>query len=230
MGLRFADIAQTIDHSLLNPALTVRELEAGCKLALHYGVASICILPYYLPRCAELVAGSSVRATTTVGFPHGAHATSIKLAEAIRALDDGAEELDVVVNISKVVSGDWAYVRSELSAITEAIHSRGRKIKIIFENGYLGVPEKTALCALCGEIGADWAKTSTGFAPGGATPDDVKLMRAQCPPNVAIKASGGIRDIDAVLAFRALGATRIGTSKTREILEEWRRKLAAPAV
>ncbi|HEX9296413.1 MAG TPA: deoxyribose-phosphate aldolase [Polyangiaceae bacterium] len=225
--LKFADVAKSIDHSLLGPALTVRELEAGCRLALHYDVASICILPYYLPRCAELVAGSTVRASTTIGFPHGGHATSIKVAETLRALDDGADELDVVVNISKVMSGDWDYVRSELSAITQAVHSRDRKIKVIFENSYLGPDEKAALCAIAGEIGADWAKTSTGFGPGGATMDDVKLMRGQCPPSVGIKASGGIRDIDEVLAFRALGATRIGTSRSREILEEWRRRRAA---
>ena len=226
MNYRYGDVARSIDHALLGPALTDRELEAGCKLAAHYGVASVCILPYYLPRAVDLLRGSGVVASTTVGFPHGGQATSVKLVEAIRALDDGADELDVVVNISKMVSGDLAYVRSELGAMADLVHGRGKKIKVIFENSYLSEEQKIALCGITGHTRADWAKTSTGFSSGGATIEDVRLMRAHCPPEVQVKASGGIHDLDALLAFVALGATRIGTSRTRDILEECRRRLA----
>jgi deoxyribose-phosphate aldolase len=226
---RYEEISRSIDHALLSPALGDRELEAGCKLAAHYGVASVCIMPYYLPKAVELLRGSSVRPSTTVAFPHGQQATSVKLAETLRALDDGAEELDVVANISRVVSGDFAYVRSELAAIADVVHGRGKKIKVIFENSYLDEQQKIALCKIAASIRADWAKTSTGFSSSGATPDDVRLMRAQCPPEVEIKASGGIHDLDALLSFRALGATRIGTSRTRDILEECRKRLARSA-
>jgi len=215
-----------IDHSLLNPAITQRELEAGCELALAYGVASVCILPYYLARCAEILKGSGVKASTTVGFPHGGHTTLVKLAEAKQALDDGGEELDVVCNISKVLSGDFGYVKSELEALTDLVHGRGQKIKVIFENSYLDETQKITLCTICGEIGADWAKTSTGYSSSGATIDDLKLMRAHCPPQVQIKAAGGIRDLDGLLAVRAVGATRSGASRTRDILDECRRRLS----
>jgi deoxyribose-phosphate aldolase len=224
------DVARSIDHALLNPALAEHELEAGCKLAVHYGVASVCIVPYYLARAVRWLEGSSVLASTTIAFPHGVQATSVKLAETTRALDDGAEELDVVANVSRAVSGDFAYVREEVAAIAHLVHERGKKIKVIFENSYLNEEQKVALCEICGAIGADWAKTSTGFSSSGATVEDVRLMRAHCPPTVQVKASGGIHDLDALLSFRALGATRVGTSRTRDILEECRRRLARPAV
>ncbi len=227
---RFEDIARSIDHALLSPALGDRELEAGCKLAAHYGVASVCIVPYYLPRAVELLRGTSVLPSTTIAFPHGVAVTSVKLDETARALDDGAEEVDVVANVSRTVSGDFAYVRSELAAITRLVHDRGKKIKVIFENSYLNTQQKIALSEICGAIGADWAKTSTGFSSSGATAEDVRLMRAHCPASVQVKASGGIHDLDALLAFRALGATRIGTSRTRDILEECRQRLARPAL
>jgi len=227
MPFRYEDVARSIDHALLSPALTDRELEAGCNLAVHYGVASVCILPYWLARAAEILRGSSVLASTVIAFPHGGQTTSVKLFETSRALDDGAEEIDMVVNISKVVSGDFAYVRSELGAITDLVHARGKKIKVIFENSYLNEAQKVRLCATSGEVGADWAKTSTGFSTGGATADDVRLMRAHCPARVEVKASGGIHSLDKLLEFRALGATRIGTSRTRDILEECRTRLLA---
>jgi deoxyribose-phosphate aldolase len=171
-----------------------------------------------------------VLASTTIAFPHGVQAMSVKIAETARALDDGAEELDVVANISRMVSGDLVYVRSELAAITDLVQGRGKKIKVIFENSYLNEEQKVALCGVCAAIGADWAKTSTGFSSSGATAEDVRLMRANCPPHVEVKASGGIHDLDALLAFRALGASRIGTSRTRDILEECRLRLARPPV
>ena len=217
------DLAKNIDHALLAPTLTDREFEGGCNLAIRYQVASVCVVPHFLARCAAILRGSGVRASTTIGFPHGTPTTAIKLAEAMLALDQGAEELDVVVNIGKVRGGDYGYVHDELAALTRATHARGAKIKIIFENAYLEPSHKLELCRMCGEIGADWAKTSTGFGPGGATVEDVAFMRAHCPPEVEIKASGGIRDLQTAFTMRNAGASRIGTSSTEAILEALRR-------
>ena len=225
MSYTYADIAKMIDHSLLNPTLTVAELEAGCRRAHEYDVASVCILPYYLKRCAELLRGSMVKASTTIGFPHGGHTTAIKAAEARQALDDGGEELDMVVNISKVLSGDWSYVKSDIAAVIEPTHARGQKVKVIFENCYLQDEHKIRLCEICAELGADWVKTSTGYGSGGATIEDLKLMRAHSPPHVQVKAAGGVRDLDKLLEVRALGVSRSGASKTKEMLDECRRRL-----
>jgi deoxyribose-phosphate aldolase len=218
-------IAKMIDHSLLNPTLTARELEEGCALALRYNVASVCILPYALKRCAEVLAGSTVQASTTIGFPHGGHTTAVKLAEAKQALDDGGQELDVVINISKARSGDWQYVRNELVALTEMIHLAGARIKVIFENAYQDDAAKIRLCEICGEIGVDWVKTSTGYAPSGATMADLELMRAHSPANVQVKAAGGIRDLDALLAVREIGVSRVGATRTETMLEDCRKRL-----
>ncbi len=225
MDYTYQDIAKMIDHSLLNPVLTDRELEMGCELALAYDVASVCIMPYYLKRCAQLLKGSTVRASTTIGFPHGGHTTAVKLAEAKQALADGGQELDMVVNISKVLSGDWEYVRSEVAAIIEAAHRQGQKVKVIFENCYLNNDEKIKLCEICGELGADWVKTSTGYGTGGATMEDLKLMRQHSPKAVQVKAAGGVRDLDKLLEVRALGVTRVGASRTADILDECKRRL-----
>lgn len=225
MDYSYRDVAKMIDHSLLNPTLTEADLEQGIRLALAYDVASVCILPYALARCAELLKGSDVRASTTIGFPHGGHTTAIKEAEAKQALADGGEELDMVVNISKVLGGDWSYVRSDISAVIRVAHARGQKVKVIFENCYLEDEHKVRLCELCGELGADWVKTSTGYGTGGATHEDLKLMRSRSPAAVQVKAAGGVRDLDALLAVRALGVTRVGASRTGEILDECRRRL-----
>jgi deoxyribose-phosphate aldolase len=218
-------IAKMIDHSLLNPTLTTQELEDGCALAIRYNVASVCIMPYALARCAELLAGTTVNASTTIGFPHGGHTTAIKLAEVHQALEDGGQELDVVINIGKARSGDWRYVRDELSALADAIHAGGAKIKVIFENAYLDDPAKIRLCEICAEIGADWVKTSTGYAPTGATPPDLELMRKHSPPRVQVKAAGGIRDLDTLLAVRAIGVSRVGATRTESMLEDCRKRL-----
>lgn len=225
MDFTYLDIAKMLDHSLLNPVLTTDDLESGCRLALEYDVASVCILPYYLRRCAELLKGSTVKASTTVGFPHGGHTTPIKVAEAERALEDGGEELDMVVNISKVLSGDWNYVQQEIREITELTHSHKQKVKVIFENCYLIDSQKIQLCQICGEIGVDWVKTSTGYGTGGATTEDLILMRKHSPENVQVKAAGGVRDLDRLLEVRKLGVTRAGASRTGEILDECRKRL-----
>ncbi len=225
MDYTYLDIAKMIDHSLLNPTLTDRQLEEGCQLALQYDTASVCILPYALRRCWEILHGSDVRASTTIGFPHGGHATAVKVAETLRALDDGGEELDMVVNLSKVLSGDWDYVVRDIAAVIEPTHKAGQKVKVIFENCYLNDAQKIRLCEICTELNADWVKTSTGYGTGGATLDDLKLMRKHAGPRVQVKAAGGIRDLDSLLAVRAVGATRSGATKTREILEECKRRL-----
>jgi deoxyribose-phosphate aldolase len=225
MDCAYSDIAKMIDHSLLNPTLTDRELERGCRVAVEYDVASVCILPYYLKRCAEILGGSSVKASTTIGFPHGGHTTAVKVAEARQALADGGQELDMVVNISKVLSGDWEYVRDELAAVIDLTHEHGQKVKVIFENCYLSDEQKVRLCEICGQLGADWVKTSTGYGTGGATMEDLKLMRRHSPAHVQVKAAGGIRDLDKLLEVRALGVTRVGATRTVEILQECRRRL-----
>lgn len=230
MTLSYADLAKMIDHSLLNPAPTTRELEAGCRLALAYDVASVCILPYYLKRCADILRGSSVKASTTIGFPHGGHTTGVKRAEAEWALRDSAQELDMVVNISAVLSGHWNYVRQDIKAVIDVAHEAGAKVKVIFENCYLQDEHKIRLCQICGELNADWVKTSTGYGSGGATLEDLALMRKHSPPHVQVKAAGGIRDIDALLKVRELGVTRCGASRTREMLDEWRKRLALPDI
>ena len=226
----YSDVGKMIDHSLLNPTLTWDELENGIALALAYDVASVCILPYALKRCADRLRGSNVRASTTIGFPHGGHTTAIKLAEARQALADGGEELDMVVNISKVLSGDWMYVIEEIRALVETTHRAGEKVKVIFENAYLNDSQKIRLCEICGELRADWVKTSTGYAPSGATDADLVLMRKHSPAHVQVKAAGGVRDLDALLRVRALGVTRCGATRTATMLDEARLRLKLPAI
>jgi deoxyribose-phosphate aldolase len=221
----YRDLSKMIDHSLLNPTLTVADLESGITLAKAFDVASICIMPYYLRRCADLLAGSDVKASTTIGFPHGGHTSSVKLAEAERALADGCEELDMVVNISQVLSGNWDYVRDEVRAVTEMAHAAGQKIKVIFENCYLTDEHKIRLCEICSDVQVDWVKTSTGYGSGGATHADLQLMRKHAASQVQVKAAGGVRDLAGLLAVRQLGVTRCGASRTREILSECRQRL-----
>jgi deoxyribose-phosphate aldolase len=222
----YADVAKMIDHSLLRPMLTVDELEAGCRLAREYDVASVCILPYALSRCAQLLGGSSVAPSTTIGFPHGGHATRVKVFEAEQALADGGIELDMVVNISKALSGDWGYVRDDVKGVLDAVRARGAKLKVIFENCYLSEAQKIRLCEICGELSVDWVKTSTGFGTGGATDEDLILMRKHTPAHVQVKAAGGVRDLDRLLRVREIGCTRSGATATKEMLEEAKRRLA----
>jgi deoxyribose-phosphate aldolase len=225
MDYTYEDIAKMIDHSLLSPVLTDRQLEQGCQIAVDYNVASVCIMPYYLRRCAEILKGSTVRAGTTIGFPHGGHTTAVKLAEAKQALEDGGEELDMVVNISKVLSGDWDYVRAEIMSVVDLTHERGQKVKVIFENCFLDNRHKIKLCEICGELKADWVKTSTGYGSGGATIEDLILMRKHSPKHVQVKAAGGIRDLDALLEVRALDITRVGATRTTDILDACKLRL-----
>ncbi len=225
MDYTYKDISKMIDHSLLNPTLNESQLEEGCRLALDYDVASVCIMPYFLQRCATILKGSTVKASTTIGFPHGGHTKQIKLAEAERALKDGGEELDMVINISKALSGDWDYVHGEIEELTALTHEHKQRIKVIFENSYLNDDHKIKLCEICGDIGVDWVKTSTGYGSGGATIEDLNLMRRHSPEHVQVKAAGGVRDLDRLLEVRALGVTRVGASRTKDMLDECKRRL-----
>jgi deoxyribose-phosphate aldolase len=230
MDYSYLDIAKMIDHSLLNPGLTDQELEAGCHLALQYDVASACVKPYFLKRCAQILAGSTVAASTVIGFPHGGSTTSVKVAEAEAALQDGGVELDMVVNIGKVLSEDWRYVQDDIRAVADATHAGGAIVKVIFENCFLQEHHKIKLCEICAEIGADFVKTSTGYGTGGATIDDLKLMRKHSPPHIRIKAAGGIRTLDALLEVRAIGVSRSGATRTAEMLDECTRRLQPAAM
>ncbi len=225
MDYTYQDIAKMIDHSLLNPTMTAEDLDTGIEIALAYDVASVCILPFAMKRCAQKLAGSTVKASTTIGFPHGGHTTAVKFAEARQALADGCEELDMVVNISQVLSGAWDYVSDDIKTVVDAAHGEGQKVKVIFENCYLNDDRKIRLCDICGQLGADWVKTSTGYGTGGATDDDLKLMRAHSPAAVGVKAAGGVRDMDRLLVVRALGVSRVGASATVSILDECKRRL-----
>jgi deoxyribose-phosphate aldolase len=221
----YLQIAKMIDHSLLNQVLTDQELEAGCRLAREYDVASACIKPYYLKRCAELLAGSTVAASTVIGFPHGGNTTAIKLAEAQQALRDGGTELDMVVNIGKVLSEEWGYVREDIRAVVDVTHQGGAIVKVIFENCFLQDKHKLRLCEICAETGADFAKTSTGYGSGGATIDDLKLMRANLPAHIRVKAAGGVRTLDALLEVREIGVARAGATQTARMLDECKKRL-----
>ncbi len=220
-----SDLAKMFDHSLLQPVLTDAQLEAGCRLAREYDVASVCIKPYAVRLCAQLLAGSTVRVSTVIGFPHGGNTTAVKLFEAREALDHGATELDFVVNIGKVMSAEWNYVADEMTALTREAHAQNAKVKVIFENAYLNDAQKIELCKLAGEARCDWVKTSTGYAETGATVADLTLMRANSPSHVQVKAAGGVRTYEKLLEVRALGVNRVGATATKVILDEARAKM-----
>jgi deoxyribose-phosphate aldolase len=223
----YRDVAKMLDHSLLQQVLTDADLEAGCLVAREYDVASVCIKPYAVGLAKRLLAGSTVAVGTVIGFPHGGHLTRIKVAEAEAAMDDGAVELDMVVNIGKVLSRQWGYVADDVRAVVDVAHRRGAKVKVIFENCFLTDDHKRELCRICGEVRADWVKTSTGYGDGGATDEDLKLMRSCSPPHVQVKAAGGVRTLDRLLAVRALGVSRVGATASPAILDECKARLAA---
>ncbi len=222
-----ADLARMFDHSLLQPNLTDADLERGCLLARELGAASVCIKPYAVRLAAKLLAGSTVQASTVIGFPHGGHLTAVKVFEAERAMDDGATELDMVVNVGKVLSGEWNFVADDIAAVVRAAHARVAKVKVIFENAYLKDEHKRELCRICGDVRADWVKTSTGYAETGATVEDLKLMREHSPAWVQVKAAGGVRTFEKLMEVRAIGVTRVGATATKAILDDAKAKLGA---
>lgn len=224
------ELAKMIDHSLLHPTMTDAEIEAGCKLARHYDVATVCVKPYSIESSLALLDGSAVRVCAVIGFPHGNSTQAIKVAEAASAVHCGAKEIDMVVNIGKVKSGDWSYVANEVLAIQETVLAGGATLKVIFENDYLEEGEIIRLCEICSSVGVAFVKTSSGygFVKGkdgrysyeGATHAHLKLMREHCPDRVQIKAAGGVRTLDDLLAVRELGVSRIGATASAAILEE----------
>lgn len=245
MKYTYEELSKMIDHSLLHPTMTDQELEDGCKLAAKYGVASVCIKPYYAKRAAELLHGSGVIVGCVIGFPHGNSATLSKRYETELACKDGAKEIDMVINIGKALSGDWNYVERDVKAVCDEAHKHGAKVKVIFENDYLtkggaGLSSddfKRKLCQLSERAGVDWVKTSSGYgfvkqADGsynykGATEHDLALMRASVSAKVQVKAAGGVRDLDGLIKVRDLGGTRCGATATAAMMDEYRRREAA---
>ncbi len=226
MSIQPKDIAKMLDHSTLQPNLCQEDIRKGCEIALKYDTASVCARPGDMPLVAELLKGSTVKVCTVIGFPHGNHKPEIKLAEAAAALDDGCDELDMVLNIGRLIAGEDDYIQAEIKAICDLAHSRGAKVKVILETCYLTDEQKEKACKLSTAAGADWVKTSTGYGSGGCTLHDLRLMRSAVPASVQVKGSGGIRDLDTVLAARAIGATRCGVSATAKIMEEAEKRFA----
>ena len=231
LDISLHSIAKMIDHSLLHPTMTDAELREGCEVALKCDVASVCIKPYAVSLAGEVLAESDVKVGTVVGFPHGSSRTDIKVREAHAAVFDGADELDLVVNIGKVLSGDWSYVAEEIRSVHQVLADGWGILKVIFENDYLNDADlKTKLCEICSEQEVAFVKTSTGYgfvkqpdgtyAYRGATDHDLELMRRKSAASVQIKAAGGVRTLDDVLRVRALGVTRVGATATEAILEE----------
>ncbi|MFN9493573.1 MAG: deoxyribose-phosphate aldolase [Sphingobacteriales bacterium] len=227
-------IAKMIDHSLLHPTMTDEDLEKGVQQAIYYKTASVCIKPYAVPQCAAWLNGTGVLVCTVIGFPHGSHTTVIKVAETKLACEQGCDEIDMVVNIGKVLSGDWTYVADEIRAINDECLKHGAILKVIFENDYLKDEHKIKLCQICSEIPVAFVKTSTGygyvkgddgkFSTKGATLEDVALMLKHVAPGVQVKAAGGVRSLDELMKMKELGVTRIGATATAAIVEEARKR------
>jgi deoxyribose-phosphate aldolase len=221
--ITYEQLAKVIDHSLLRPELTEADVLAGCELAARYHVATVCVKPCDVKLAKEALKDSDVIVSTVVGFPHGGSVTSIKVAEARQGMDDGALELDMVLNIGRLRSGEHDYVREDIKAVCDAAHARGVKVKVIFENSYLTDDEKVIACKLSEAAGADWVKTSTGFASGGATLEDLRLMRLNVGEHIQVKAAGGVRTLPALLDVLDAGVTRCGATATATILDDFKR-------
>jgi len=221
--ITYEQLAKVIDHSLLRPELTEADMLAGCELAARYHVATVCVKPCHVLLAKEVLRESDVIVSTVIGFPHGSNLTAIKVAEAQLAMDQGARELDMVLNIGQLRSGKYDFVREDIQAVCEAAHARGARVKVIFENSYLSDEQKVIACKLSEAAGADWVKTSTGFSAGGATLDDLRLMRANVSERVQVKAAGGVRTLPALLDVIDAGATRCGATATATILEDFKR-------
>jgi len=227
-------LAKMIDHSLLHPTMTDDEIRKGCELSRKYDVATACVKPYAIPLAKEILAGSDVGVCPVIGFPHGNSATAIKVREADAAARAGGCEIDMVVNIGKVLGGDWAYVTAEIKAVNDAVVAAGAILKVIFENDYLQDAHIIKLCEICSSIGVAFVKTSSGYgfvrqengmySYKGATAAHLQLMRQHCSPSVQIKAAGGVRTLDDLLLVRSLGVTRVGATATQTILEDAKKR------
>jgi deoxyribose-phosphate aldolase len=230
-------LAKMIDHSLLHPTFTDEQLQDGCATAQRHQVASVCIKPYAVKQAAQWLRGSDVAVGAVIGFPHGHSATQVKVFETEQVCQDGATEVDMVVNIGRVLARDWAYVEQDIGAVLDVCRKQHALLKVIFENDFLPQDEfKITLCKICSDLAVDFVKTSTGygFVQGadkkyfyrGATDEDLLLMRKHCASQVQIKAAGGIRTLDDLLRVRALGVTRVGATTTAAILTEAQNRFA----
>jgi deoxyribose-phosphate aldolase len=228
-NLTYEDVAKTIDHSLLRPELDDQFIAEGCRLAAEYQVASVCCKPADVTRAVQMLEGTGVAVGTVIGFPHGGSTTEAKVFEAEQAVAAGATELDMVINIAALRSGRDEYVKGEIAAIVAVAHAAGAIVKVILENAYLDDDQKVRGCRLAEAAGADFVKTSTGFAPTGATHEDLILMRRTVSPRIGVKAAGGVRTLDGLLAVMELGVTRIGATQTAAILDDFRTRKAAVA-
>jgi len=222
--ITYQELAKTIDHSLLKPELTEDDVVTGCELAHKYHTATVCVKPCHVKLAAKILEDSDVIVSTVVGFPHGSNRTETKKLEARMAIEDGAMELDMVLNIGQLRSGKFDFVRDDIKAICDLAHSHDAKVKVILENAYLTDEEKVTACKLCEEAGADWVKTSTGFAPSGATHDDLRLMRNSISEKVQVKAAHGVRSLDAILPVIDIGCTRVGATATASILDDFEKR------
>lgn len=227
--ITYEQLAKVIDHSLLKPELTEADVTAGCELAARYHVATVCVKPCHVRLSKQLLKDSNVMVSTVIGFPHGSNLTAIKVAEANQAMDDGAVELDMVMNIGQLRSGKTEYVQADIQAVCDAAHARGAKVKVILENAYLTDDQKVTACRLAEAAGADWVKTSTGFAPSGATLDDLRLMRKTVSEKVQVKAAGGVRTLPALLDVIDAGVTRCGATATATILDDFKQMMEGRA-
>ena len=244
----YQEIAAMIDHALLQPSLETKKFQKGCEMAAVYQTATVCVKPCDVEHATKLLTDSPTEVCTVIGFPHGANLTETKIIETKRACEQGASEVDMVINLGRLLSGDWQYVENDIHAVCQTAHEFGAKLKVIFENDFLangcanlsGDDIKKKLCQMCENEGADWVKTSTGFgytrqadgnmATLGATEHDVMLMVEACKKETQVKAAGGVKDLTTLLRMRKLGATRIGTSSTQGILDECRKLLSLPQI
>lgn len=214
------DIANLMDHSNLQPQLTIDDTVACVGMAKRYKCISVCVRPSDIEIVKPLLEDTDIIITTVIGFPHGTCTTETKVFETKDALAKGAEEVDMVMNIGRMKSGDYAYVEKDIRAVVETAHKGGAKVKVILENAYLTDEEKVTACQICEHAGADFTKTSTGYAPSGATIEDLKLMRSSTKPEMQVKAAGGVRTLDDTLKVMAAGAIRVGTRSTEAIIKE----------
>ena len=220
-GYTLEQVAKTIDHSILKPDFTYADVAAGAELALKYNTASYCIRPMDVVAAAKALAGSSVNVCTVIGFPHGSTTTATKVFETINAIGNGAVEIDMVINVSALLSGDYDFVEQDIRAVVDAAHAKGASVKVIFETAFLNDSQIVKACELTEHAGADYVKTSTGFASEGATTHNVALMKQTVGDRLKVKSSGGVRTLDQLIDYMDLGVTRSGCSATGQVLEEF---------
>lgn len=225
----YEGVAKMIDHSLLRPELTKEQVEEGCRIAREYNVATVCARPSDLDMVVRMLDGSDVLPTSVSGFPHGDSTTGTKLYECRDLLRRGAREVDMVINIGKLIARDFQYVETELLQMAKACHESGALLKVIFENAYLTNDLKVIACKICKRAEADFVKTSTGFAPSGYTKDDLLLMKRSVKDRCRVKAAGGVRSLETALEVYQCGCDRFGATQTAKILEDWKARLAAEA-